>query len=279
MGGPKRENRDNKSFWETDFFWNNQLSVGIAAAMGKITDVNTGDKFGEFDGRGPNDGSITVWEQNVQYPYQFAQYQPSVASTSADDTLLGVGARTIQIQGNAPDGTFQSEDLELNGQTPVSSTLLWSRNYRMKVLTAGSNKMAVGTIYTGIGSFTNGVPNTILAQVTNGNGQSLMCTFTVPKGFTCLITSISYSTRETPEVIFKNMARENETVFDNESVFQLKRIVQIGNRGNYTRQLDPPTPFPEFTDIEIRGETDSNNDSAESSFKFYLIPNDWYERR
>lgn len=277
--GQKGENRDGKAVDWSDFYFNNQLPIGVAMGMGKITDVDTDDKFGQIVSRDTNDGLLPVWEENEAYPYQYAAYQPFVASTDVNDTLLGTGARIVTISGNSDLGVKQSEDIEMNGQTPVQSQLQWSRNYRMRVKTAGANKGAIGNIYTGLGTFTAGVPVTKLSKIVNGNNTSLMTLMTVPLGYHIAITSISYSTVDSKPVIFKNKTRNNDSVFDVDSVFTVKRVIQLGSEGNFNRDLNPPSTFPELTDIETNCEVTINGTGAEASFKYILIPNDWYERR
>ena len=85
---------------------------------------------------------------NTLYPYGLTPGPVSIVSTSAADTALGIGARTVLLVGSSTaDGTVQFEIITLNGTTPVVSTL----SYRFvlsqqTVQTVGSNGSPVGNI-------------------------------------------------------------------------------------------------------------------------------------
>jgi len=275
--GQRVENRDNKQFDMSDFYWNNQLPFEAAIAMGKVTGILSGNKFGQIPLFSPGDGRIPVWEEIADYPYQTSQFTPSVASDDANDTILGTGAQKVVIQGNDENGNMQSEEFELNGLTPVVSQLSWSRVYRMYTEQVGSLGTAVGSVRSGLGAFTLGIPATTLARINNGNNQSQMCIFTVPKGHTCIITSISFTTIAGKPVIYHDEARFNTSVFDTSKPFRNVRTINVEQQ--YTLELGPGGAFPEFTDLQITALSTQNSSTCECAFRYVLIPNDWFERR
>lgn len=275
--GQKVENRDNQSFDMSDFFWNNQLPFEAAIAMGKVTGISGGNKFGQVPLFDPSDGRIPVWEEAVDYPYQTSAFTPSVASDDATDTIAGVGAQKVVIEGNDENGDMQSEEIELDGQTPVASLLSWSRIYRMYTEQVGSSGTAVGSIRCGIGAFALGVPATTLGRINNGNNQSQMCIFTVPRGHTCVITSITYTTISGKPVIYHDEARLNTSVFDTTKPFRNTRTINVEQ--NYSLELGPGGAFPEFTDLQITALATQPVSTCECAFRYILIPNDWFERR
>lgn len=247
----------------------NMYGFDMMAGFG-IRGIQGGNKFGQIDDIDIADGRVPVWEEVVDYPYQTSQFTPSFASTDADDTLLGTGARIIEVQGNDEEGFVQSETIELNGLTPVASTKTWSRVYRMFVTKGGAQGGARGNIYCGLGAFGGGIPATVLARITNGNNQTQMCIFTVPKGFYCAITSITYTVIGRQPIVFHDEARLNNSPFDNESVFRNTRTINVDT--DYSLQLRPYGIFPELTDLQITGLAAVNNSRCECSFRYILIP-------
>ena len=84
----------------------------------------------------------------------------SIASTSANDTSAGTGARTLFIIGLDTNGLEIFEFLTMNGQTEVDTALQYTRMNEFFVATSGSNNSNVGTIFVSddTDTFTAGVP-------------------------------------------------------------------------------------------------------------------------
>lgn len=93
------------------------------------------------------------------------------ASTSNNDAVGGTGLNFVNGVGLDSNYILQEELIGLNGQTPVESTLDYSRFFEMLGVIYGSNTDTVtgdlknvGTIYAGTGAFVAGVPaNPIVA--------------------------------------------------------------------------------------------------------------------
>lgn len=119
-----------------------------------------------------------------------------VASTSANDTAAGTGARTVEI--TWIDGSFQEQVsvVTLNGQTPVAIGTGYAIN-DMRVVTSGSSNDNEGLVQVGAtGDFTAGAPNTniyggIQAVLAGGTdlspNRSQNAHFAVPTGWECAI--------------------------------------------------------------------------------------------
>lgn len=252
-----------------EFLLFNMYGFDTMAGLG-IKGVDASNKFGQIPLFSPTDGRIPVWEGANPYEYQASAFTPSVASSDITDTLLGDGARVVVIEGNDPEGNEQSETIELDGQTPVPSTLTWSIVYRMYVEKVGVDETAAGTIYCGLGAFALGVPATELAIVRNGNNQTQMCIYTVPKGYYCGITSIAYTTISGKPVIFHDEARTKDSPFDYSRPFRNVRTVNVDT--DYELRLNPYGIFPEFTDLRITALATQNLSTCECAFRFVLIP-------
>lgn len=115
-----------------------------------------------------------------------ALFTVSVASTSANDTSAGTGARTMTIEGL--DENFVELPLEtitLNGTTPVNSAVQYFRINRLTVITAGTTATNEGDIYIGdsADTFSVGVPDTrVYCAIYAGEGNSQYGTYSVPAG-------------------------------------------------------------------------------------------------
>lgn len=125
-----------------------------------------------------------------------------ITSSSASDASAGTGARTIEIYGLAPDYTFQSEILTLNGNTIVQSAKSYIRVFEIAVITAGSGLTNVGDIYvvkTGTGgTYTAGIPGTLTSafiKAIAGDNFGLSGLWTTPAGTTYSLISLALSSR------------------------------------------------------------------------------------
>jgi hypothetical protein len=117
-----------------------------------------------------------LWEgltgSGGNYPFPASAGTISVVSASASDTAV-----TMKISGLDANFVTQTENVVLNGTTPVVTTKSFLRINSVTTL-AGN---AVGNV-----TFTRGA--TVIAQVNAGLGQTQMSIYTVPAGYTLYIT-------------------------------------------------------------------------------------------
>lgn len=139
--------------------------------FGKNSDVDT-----------PED----VWEGGGDYAgFPLTTLETvSVLSSSALDTAAGTGARTVRIYGLDGAYALQTEDVILNGVTPVATVNTYRRVYRVEVLTAGTGTFNAGTITI---RHTTTVAN-VFSIIPIGIGRSEAAVYTVPAGKTGYIT-------------------------------------------------------------------------------------------
>jgi hypothetical protein len=109
----------------------------------------------------------------------------SLVSSSAADAAAGTGARTVRLEGLDASGAEQTEDVALNGVTPVASSALWLRVNAVYALTAGSGGVNAGDItvtHTGAGA--------PIAFIATGDGRALMAAYSVPAGRVALVLAL-----------------------------------------------------------------------------------------
>lgn len=151
-----------------------------------------GDLFGgprgQFTAYGlnPSVGSSAeaVWGYSAAYNFAIANTTLKVASSSANDTSAGTGAKTCRIYGLV-DGVETTHDVTMNGQTAVTVSTAFDRIHGIEALTCGTGEKNAGNIYVFTGSSTAGVPATsteVYAMMLTGYGRSHAAVMQIPDG-------------------------------------------------------------------------------------------------
>lgn len=99
----------------------------------------------------------------------------SCVSTSALDTLVGTGIRSVIIYGIDGTGVEINESIDLSGTTPVITTLLFKRINSIIATSSGVNEFAMGTI-----SFTNSTSLQLIDTISPGDTRSVSFKYTIP---------------------------------------------------------------------------------------------------
>lgn len=111
----------------------------------------------------------------------------TVVSTSASDTLLGTGIRTVLLTGVDGVGMEISETISLSGTTPVVSTLSYKRINSVIAMTSGSGEAAAGNI-----TFTNASLQ-LLDSISLGFARSTAIKYTVPTSNTFTLKALRFN--------------------------------------------------------------------------------------
>lgn len=122
----------------------------------------------------------------------------SIASTSANDTLLGTGARIVSVTGVDENYDAYQEIILMDGQSEVQTASkmipfeILTLEFGSNVDTATGDSVSVGTIYCGTGTFTNGVPAVPLVAIepSSLDPNSRDALFVVPDGKIALLRSL-----------------------------------------------------------------------------------------
>ena len=151
-------------------------------------------------GRAPSGLQTTAtdfWPRADATPTQQIWLAPTAArihaivSSSANDdgSPVGTGARTIRISGLATWASAESsEDIIMNGTTPVNTVGSYVMINSMVVLTSGASGPNVGTIIA-----TAATDTTITCLISAGYGQSQQTPYGVPSGQTLYVRSMRAS--------------------------------------------------------------------------------------
>lgn len=183
----------------------------------------------------PVGGAEDVWEGGGNYPFLAAAAQLEVVSTSASDTALGTGARTVLVSGLDANYEVISEVVTLNGLTPVLTTREYLRINVFTTTSSGSGEVNAGDITLRVAG---GGAIQSIARAGYGFGRSAV--FTVPAGFTLFIKSFLFT------VIPPSGATINIATFG---------ILQRSNTGNRRIALEIPvtseSPYRHDTQLGV----------------------------
>lgn len=234
----------------TDFF--------LEVAKGNIPGHSKVSKFGENNtvGSAPE----TIWDAGGLYPW--ATWDVSgpttvnLQSTDINDTAAGTGARTIQIEGLDENWEEQEEIIVLAGTTPVASIGQWQRLHRMVVVTGGTFNGAIGNITATIGAVT-------VAQVVNGNNQTLMAVYTIPAGKTAYVVFGKTSCGKAADAKVKFFVRPPGGVFNVQHTANLYQ-------NSYDYPFSAVPSVDTMTDLEVRA-TSTNPSGFEVTMAFDVI--------
>lgn len=143
-------------------------------------------------GHAPNGVQTTetdIWDRADATPTQQVHVVPTqprihnIVSSSIADDLGSTGATHIKIWGvtswvDDHDSPEHSEEIIMNGQTPVATVGEYVFIHRIRVTNTGSGNVNAGTI-----TATAATDGTISAAILPGNGSTQMAMLAVPPGY------------------------------------------------------------------------------------------------
>lgn len=134
-----------------------------------------------------------VWPVALALPDYLDINSPQIiqlASTSATDTASGAGMRQVAVYGMSANLTPQTDLVWLNGTTPSSTSLVFSRVLRMW---GAKGNVNVGSVWCGYGTFTAGNPASKLGNIRPGAGQSEQLIHFIANSQQALVTGFEFS--------------------------------------------------------------------------------------
>jgi hypothetical protein len=176
----------------------------------------------------------------------------AVFSNNAADTALGTGARTVLLRGLDQNYNAIEELATMNGTTPVVSTNLFHRLYKIYVMSAGSTGSNVGTI---IGRHEITTANVFVSMFPTFN-QTGIVACTVPADKWMAIYNVFF--------IIQSGVSANISIRTREfgKVYWPKRIFHIKAATPFVQQYTHPLYLPPKTDVKIRVDEVSNNNTV-----------------
>lgn len=197
-------------------------------------------------------GEETVWDVGGLYSYPNSATAMKVSSSDDADTS------TVTISGLDENYDEASEEVTLTGQAAITTTTTFIRVFRA-IVTADEPS---GDIYIGEGAVASGVPATIYAKISQGENQTLMALWTVPRGRTAYLYGCTVSSGTSQSNKF---ATAKLKMRPPSQVFQTKAVVTVHN-GFIDFDFGVPLRLEPKTDIEFRASTSSGEDAISCTF-------------
>ncbi|MCP4103875.1 MAG: hypothetical protein GY750_21020 [Lentisphaerae bacterium] len=236
----------------------------LILSMGQMADYSVVDKFGENPDVDTGSDPEDIWEAGGMYNYDADGTAPivSLISDNSADTAFDVIVEGLDVDGNNV-----SQTITLNGTNRVAlTTPLW-RVFRM---TNDNSTNLSGTVYCYIG--TGGVPaiGNTRAIINNGNNQTLMALYTIPKGKVGFLYRGELGVSRSQATGTARCAYYSRRYG---KAFTIKKRVDLTNQGSsiYQDSRSFPDVIPALTDIKLTvEEVTANNTGIFGTFDIML---------
>ena len=209
-----------------------------------------------------------VWTFGGAYNYSTTADIDTFSSSSALDT-----GQALVFVGQTADYTEVIQTGVTNGQNKVTLTTPLRRLYRIFNI---SSQDIAGTVYAYVdGAITGGVPDdptTVRAVVDDGDNQTQMAIYTVPKGYTGYLISADITFSR--EITAGASARFVFRVRNPGTVFRVLSRAALLSSGTSVWNFDPRIPLgplPAGTDMDLRCESVSANNTGCSGNYILLL--------
>ena len=248
-------------------------------ALGTVEGAYVVHKFGANDDIGTTIEPITI---SGFYRTPTAPTSLEIVSNNAQDSATGTGARKFKIIGINGSGNEVSEEVIMDGTTPVSLTNQYLRVYRYYILESGS--YATQTTSSQLGTITiqeigGGDVWSQLNLVDGGFGvgQSEIGVYTVPKGYNCWLLKkvMSVDSVKTANIYFFQRQNITKTTAPYSGMRLVEKhigisgVEEINSRSAIAR-------FPELTDVGFMGETATGTAQISVEFEMVCLDNTLY---
>lgn len=240
----------------------------VAAAAGDIRGIEYDTRYGynlDLD----TGVEETLWSQGGVYVHPTTARTVNFVSTDADDTAAGTGARTIRVFGIGSDGEAVTEDLTLNGTTPVPSTIPMRAVNRFFVLSAGSTSQNEGTI-----TATQTVSNLVLASIPVGISINQGCIGVVPKGEKWVVSELQFFVIKVAGGASPDVTITSRIYYTDRNVnYNSLRASLDADANNYVTMSSPFTaPLPEGSVVSFRATSSVDNTQVACRMFYTSLP-------
>lgn len=228
----------------------------LSVAKGDVPGYSSIHKFGANFDIDPSSDPESVWTGGGLYPWDSLDSAETLYIKSDDSA----DTSTIEIQGLDSNWSAITETVSMTGTTAVTTTNTFRRVYRMAYNHGDPN---VGTITAHVTSATG----TVVAHIEGGYGQTLMCIYTVPAGYTGYMLNLDASLNKNED--------GNLRVFQRPfgGAFKVAHMAEI-YESIYRFDFAIPLKFEEKTDIDFRmAEVETNDTRCTANFDMLLVEN------
>jgi len=257
------------------------VPYNLRVAQGLITGVSAVHKFGHAPD-GMQTTATDLWSRADATPTQQIWVAPTQArvhaivssSTDDDGNPVGTGARTLRVWGlTSWTAAEVSEDITLNGTGAVNTANSYVIIHRMKVLTAGTTSINVGTI-----TATAATDSSVTAVILPNDGQTQMAIYGVPSIQTLYLTQIIIGVNDNvaqTSVDISLLVNESPNVSPLNVRFTSKIEIQAQNSGSSSvdHVFDPLFAIPGPAIVKLQGLASAADMDTYGIFEGYLVTN------
>jgi len=245
------------------------LGVLDSYFAGAVTYSGLSNKAISFGIRGENPDVDTatiedVWQDGGRYSYLATAAILSIVSSSINDSAGQGGLEVIRIKGCDSNFKLISEQVTLNGTTPVLTVNLYYRVFSMvgdASNTADLNVRAAGKI-----TATDGA--NIQASIFAGSTASKMANITVLDGYTGFLSTVYTSGGPNDDFIMRFAIRSEDGVFISGS------DIEISNSSIASINFDPFVGnIQQHSDVKVEAQAVSQNAQVRINYVLTMIEN------
>jgi len=207
----------------------------------------------------------TVWSAGGLYTFDTNASPLRIVSNDINDRQGDTGARRIKIQGLDADYNLIEDEVNLNGQSVVTSNKSFLRVNRAFVIQADNSEFNEGVI-----TINNGGNTLTLAEIPAEHGQTQMAVYTVPANYKAYVTSFSGSIAKA----IPSTSCVLEMIFRENGVRRVRQNIAIDTTGStsFIKEFKMPLSVGEKTDIIVNAkEVSQSNSGIFSNFALILV--------
>lgn len=205
----------------------------------------------------------SIWVDGGIYPFgtwtsPSRLYLVSDSSADVDQTLF--------IEGLDANYDYQTEQITINGLTPVATVKSWIRIYSGTVVSSSNASANAGNVVFHITS----ASGTVVAQIAPGIGMTKLSQFTVPRNKTAYILYGDATSFRGGSGNIGSQIRMYVRPFGGS--FIAAHISEVVN-GYYRSDFTVPLTITEKSDIDVRCLADANNTVFTCNYQMILVDN------
>ena len=235
---------------------------GIDIVVGRVLNTTGIHKFGAVPAMSQSKTG-TIWDINdTLYPWSAFTIADTldIVATNSGDVADITHDRSVTIFGLDENYNLIQETVTITGLTGQSTTKLFKRVYRA-CFNDGPNAN-IGIINININGIT-------ICRINAGKGQTLMCVFTIPAGYTGYLTQGTATVQKGGDATIDMFVRYTDS-----NSFRIGHTAEIsGEGGQYDYIFTLPSKIPAMSDIDVRASVRTNNARVTAAFDLILVKN------
>ena len=238
-----------------------------------ISEATTVHKFGRNAAVGTSFVPVAI---GGTYPTPTVATALEVLSASVEDDTGGSGARAIKIQGPNASWDEITQEVVLDGQTPVAIPIPLMRNYRNWI----SSSNGYATVGTGshAGAITirvasGGATWSTMDATDYAKGQSEISFYTVPLGWTAFLENffINVDSNRSANVLLMQRPNANDVVAPYSGAMRLVFNVGVFTGERKASFKSPIGPFVGPCDIGFIAKVEANTGEIDADFELNMF--------